>query len=152
MRLQNRQRKLKVDRAVIGRLVDRVLEGERANGDAFVEVVLLRDPPVAELNRRYRNREGPTDVLSFPTDPVGWPREEPRPLGTVVVSVDRACKQASERGLAVHDEILRLVTHGILHLLGYDDGDARGRERMRRRENRYLTPPTRGEVTGALDG
>ena len=52
MRLQNRQRKLKVDRAVIGRLVDRVLEGERASGDAFVEVVLLRDPPDAELNRR----------------------------------------------------------------------------------------------------
>jgi len=95
---------------------------------------------MADLNERYRDRRGPTDVLSFPAATEGWPPEEPPMLGSVVVSVDRAVVQAGERSLAVRDEIGRLVAHGLLHLLGYRDDTSSGRRRMRRREDRYLRP------------
>jgi len=97
---------------------------------------------MAELNARYRDRSGPTDVLSFPTDDEGWPAEEPPLLGMVIVSVDRAWDQATERGLAVEEETRRLVAHGALHLLGYGDTTSRERSRMRRREDHYLRPRT----------
>jgi rRNA maturation RNase YbeY len=142
VRLLNRQRRLKVDTPVIKELALRVLEGEGADPRCQVEVVLLRDTPMAQLNRRYRQRAGPTDVLSFPIDPDAWPPDEPPLLGTVVVSTDRAADQAAARGHAPADEIRRLVAHGLLHLLGYRDDAPRDRARMRRRENRYLSHPT----------
>jgi len=138
VRMQNRQRRLKVDRASLCRLLARVLDDEGVDRARMLEVALLRDARVAELNARYRGRCGPTDVLAFPVDARGWPREEPRPLGEVVVSVDRACAQAAERRIAAGDELARLLVHGLLHLLGYRDGAANERARMRRRENRHL--------------
>ena len=136
--IQNRQRSRSVDRRQLADLVERVLLGEGAPPERELTVVLLRDGPVAELNERYRQRRGPTDVLSFPSDPVGWPPEEARPLGEVIVSVDRASEQAAERGEPFERELGRLLVHGTLHLLGYRDDTRTARARMRRRENRYL--------------
>ncbi|MCK4303175.1 MAG: rRNA maturation RNase YbeY [Candidatus Eisenbacteria sp.] len=141
--LLNRQRKLKLESDALRSLVKWVLEGEGADPDCHVELVLLRDGPMAELNAQYRGRSGATDVLAFQTDPEGWPAEEAPLWGTVVVSVDRAVQQASERGLKTGAEIRRLVVHGLLHLAGYRDGTPAERARMRRRENRYLQPRTR---------
>ncbi|MCK4412171.1 MAG: rRNA maturation RNase YbeY [Candidatus Eisenbacteria sp.] len=139
--IQNRQRRRRIDRTRLARLVERVLTAEGMPADRGVTVVLLRDAPMARLNVRYRDREGPTDVLSFPSDPVGWPAEEPRPLGEVVVSIDRACEQAGRRDQALEAELARLVVHGVLHLLGYLDDTRAARARMRRQENRYLRGP-----------
>lgn len=139
VRLQNRQRRLKVDADRIRRLAGAVLTGEGAPESTQVEVVLLRDAPIAVLNATYRKRTGPTDVLSFPMDDSAWPPDEPPLLGTVVISVDRALAQATERRLAPHEEIERLLVHGLLHLLGHTHTAARERGRMRRRETHYLT-------------
>ncbi|MBM3318043.1 MAG: rRNA maturation RNase YbeY [Candidatus Eisenbacteria bacterium] len=145
--IRNRQRKWKVDAARLRRLIARVLAGEpggELGGEqAGVGLVLWRDEPVARLNARYRSRSGPTDVLSFPTDPEGWPPGEPRPLGEVVISVDRAAAQACERGLRLAAELDRLAVHGVLHLLGYDDDTPARRARMRRREDRHLRAASR---------
>ena len=76
----------------------------------------MTDPAIRELNRRYRNRDTPTDVLSFPlADEVC-----PDLLGDVVISVDTLRRQARQCKRSVADELLRLLIHGILHLLGYD--------------------------------
>jgi rRNA maturation RNase YbeY len=136
--IQNRQRRRKIDRPRLARLITRVLDGEGIPAERDVTLVLLRDGPVAELNARYRRREGPTDVLSFPSDPRGWPPGEPRPLGEVVISIDRACAQATERGATLGAELARLAVHGVLHLAGFRDDSAAARARMRRREDRYL--------------
>lgn len=144
--LVNRQRKLKVDSDAVRALVQKVLSGEVDDADSQVEIVFLRDAPMAELNRAYRDKVGPTDVLSFvvDTDTDGWPEQEMKMLGTVIVSVDRAAVQAAERDLLVNDEIQRLVAHGLLHLTGYDHADKAGAARMRRREDRYLKTATEG--------
>ncbi len=126
------------------RLVERVLEGEGAEPGAVVELVIVSDRRIAELNKRFLGRLGPTDVLAFPSDPRGWPPGEPRSLGEVVVSAERAVEQAEERGIAVEQEIERLVAHGVLHLLGYDDSTAAQRRRMRRLENKYMALASKG--------
>ena len=76
----------------------------------------MTDPAIRELNRRYRSRDTPTDVLSFPlADEVC-----PDLLGDVVISVETLRRQARQRKRSMADELLRLLIHGILHLLGYD--------------------------------
>ncbi len=75
-------------------------------------MVLGDDEMLAELNERYMNREGPTDVLAFDFG-------EEEFLGEVYVSVDRASEQAAEHGVSTDEEMRRLVLHGLLHLLGY---------------------------------
>lgn len=73
------------------------------------------DARLAELNREYLGRTGPTDVIAF--DLSG---KDAGLVGDVYISVDRAAAQAEEHGVPRKEELLRLEVHGILHLLGYD--------------------------------
>lgn len=95
--------------------------------DREVTIVLVDDPTIAEMNRRDRAVEGPTDVLSYPLhepDDAGFPTLPH--LGDVIVSLDTARGQARARGVETWHEVAELVAHGLLHLLGHDhqtDGD-----------------------------
>ena len=82
-----------------------------------LSILITSDREIKRLNRLYRNKDKPTDVLSFPMgeEVGGW-----RLLGDVVISLDTAKVQASEFGLNLEEEIKRLLIHGIVHLLGYD--------------------------------
>lgn len=78
---------------------------------------LTDDKTIRELNRAYREKDKPTDVLSFPISEEvgGW-----TVLGDIVISVDTAKRQAEYIGHSLEEEIKRLLVHGFLHLLGYD--------------------------------
>jgi len=91
-----------------------VAAAARAAGDGDYELALrlVGDAAIRELNRTYRRKDKPTDVLAFP--------QRAPLLGDVVISVDTARKQA-RRGL--HAELLHLASHGLCHLLGYDHRD-----------------------------
>lgn len=102
---------------------------------AVVEVTVADDALLAELNRKYRRREGPTDVLAFP---IGRDPAEPEEIwlwGEVYVSVDRAREQAERRGAALDEELAALVAHGLLHLAGYGDDSDEARAEMERAAN-----------------
>ena len=102
-----------------------------------VTVVLVRDPRIQALNRKWRGRNQPTDVLAFPLKEPEGPGS--RYLGDVVISVDRAQVQAREQGHSLYRELLLLLIHGILHLLGYDhEVSAQEARRMRQQERRLL--------------
>jgi probable rRNA maturation factor len=107
-------------------------------------VVFARDPVVRELNASYRDVDRATDVLAFAMRDVaspsvgGDPDELERVLGDVIISVDRAVVQARRYRKTPEREILKLVAHGVLHLLGYDHESSRERTGMRNLENRYL--------------
>jgi len=79
------------------------------------EVIFVGDKKIAELNGQYRQVNAPTDVLSFETPAA----ERGTLLGSVVVSLETAQKQAQEAGIALLDEVKTLTGHGLLHLLGY---------------------------------
>ncbi len=116
--------------------VRRVLtRAARAAGSTASEVSVLfcADGRMRGLNRRYRGKDRPTDVLAFPagTAAGGF-------LGDIVISVPYASREARRRGQPRSREIDRLLVHGFLHLMGYDhetdDGEMEALEsRLRRR-------------------
>ena len=76
---------------------------------------------VRRLNRDYRHKDKPTNVLSFPAvDAAGQPDDEPRWLGDVVLAAEVVRAEAEEAGIAAKHHFQHLVVHGLLHLMGYD--------------------------------
>ena len=85
-----------------------------------LSILFTDDKGIAELNRRYLGKEGPTNVLAFPMSP-GPPSDvSTGMLGDIVISVERAAREAEQWGGSHEDCIYRLLIHGILHLLDYD--------------------------------
>jgi rRNA maturation RNase YbeY len=119
-----------INRAWLRRTAEAVLSAARADG-AELSLVLVSDRRMRALNRRYRKKDRPTDVLSFPLHEK-WGQKwgqatflrksslSPFLLGDVVISVPTARRQAAEFGHGLREELLRLLVHGVLHLLGYD--------------------------------
>ncbi len=125
------------DRALLLRRARRLLR-ELGLARSELSLVLLDDPAMAELNRRYRSREGPTDVLSFSLLEGRYPEFRGRLLGDVVIGIDTAARHAADRGASLDDELLRLLVHGVLHLLGHDHEEPAEARRMRAAERRLL--------------
>ena len=101
-----------------------VLELHNLEQSNEMVVVISDDAAMRELNRRFRGVDTPTDVLSFANDNRGpyaaLIANYLQDLGDIVISLDRAQKQADDVGAALIEEMQLLVVHGTLHLLGYD--------------------------------
>jgi probable rRNA maturation factor len=103
---------------------------------AEVGVLVCDDATIRTLNRHFRDKDRPTDVLSFPANfaqPDGPPY-----LGDVAISLETAARQAAERGVTVDRELRVLLLHGIVHLCGFDhesdEGEMGALEARLRRE------------------
>ena len=95
---------------------------------------------MANLNERYRQKEGSTDVLSFPCDdPCAAGGDEPITIGDVIIAPAVAAVQASELGTTIEAELNLLLTHGIMHLLGYEHEDDEQAAVMQERERVLLS-------------
>jgi probable rRNA maturation factor len=88
--------------------------------DGELSILIVDDPQIAELNRQYLHREGPTNVIAFPMREGDFPQITPDLLGDVVISVDTAEREAVSAGTSLEERFLELLIHGILHLFGYD--------------------------------
>ncbi len=105
---------------------------------AELSVVFVGSDKMRRLNAEYRGVDRPTDVLSFPMLEGGG-ANHPGLLGDIVICVPKAAAQAKERSISVHEEVMRLLVHGLLHLLGYDHEKSSDQERkMKRRERELL--------------
>jgi probable rRNA maturation factor len=105
---------------------------------AELSIALVDDAEIEHLNRTYRNKGRPTDVLSFSLVEGDHADHRGGMLGDVVISVETAARQAAERHRSLDETLTRLMIHGVLHLIGHDheeDGDAR---RMAAEERRLL--------------
>ena len=138
------------------KLAEAVLAEEGVRGDAELSMLFVDEPAMADLNKRFLRREGPTDVLAFPIDeePVeggrspdsggtgpgftGEPDDLPTLLGDVVICPAVAFRNASKREGNYDDEVALLVVHGVLHLLGMDHDDETDAEVMQQREQQLL--------------
>ena len=104
-----------------------VMDRMRVHPQAELCVTAVDPETIAELNAKWMEKEGPTDVLAFPMDELrpGHVNEEPEEgvLGDLVLCPSVAEEQAETAGHAVQDELDLLTVHGILHLLGYDHGE-----------------------------
>ncbi len=101
-----------------------------------LSLVLVGNQKIQEFNARYRNKNEPTDVLSFPSGerlPTGV-----RLLGDVLISVEQAEVQAKRRRKSLDEEMESLLIHGILHLLGYDHERSKKEATIMRRMERKI--------------
>ena len=135
VQLANQQNLAPLDDARFRTLCERLMAEHGV--DAALSVVFVDNAAMQDLNRRFRSEDEVTDVLAFPLDDESDP-DEARLLGEVVVSVEKAIEEASQRGGPVASEIALYVAHGLLHLLGYDDHDPDETVRMRDAEARAL--------------
>ena len=116
--------------------------------NAELSIVLTGDKQIRKLNKIYRKKDRPTDVLAFAMNEGEFGSIShaglPRLLGDVIVSVETAARQASEREVVLLEEVTMLIAHGILHLLGWDhDTDAKDRA-MRKETARLCAAASRG--------
>jgi probable rRNA maturation factor len=107
------------------------------NEPASLSLTLIGDDAMRTLNRDYRGKDAPTDVLSFPLDGATPSANQERLLGDVVISVDTARRQAKAYDAPLQRELYRLLIHGLLHLRGHDHLRA-GERRVMEREERRL--------------
>ncbi|HYD48299.1 MAG TPA: rRNA maturation RNase YbeY [Terriglobales bacterium] len=116
------------------RRILRILEEEQAE----LSVSLVDDEEIHRLNRDYRFKDKPTDVLAFALrEGIQAPGTE-RVLGDVVISLDTAARQAYKRKRMLAAEVRTLLIHGILHLLGYDHERSPSEARRMKRKERAL--------------
>ena len=102
-----------------------------------VELIITNNSDIQEYNREYREVDKATDVLSFPLENIPY-----MPLGTIIISIDKAKEVATNLKHSVEDEITLLFIHGLLHLLGYDHEVDNGEMRKVEREliNQFKLP------------
>ena len=129
------QRKWRINDSPFRRFLQNVWTGLHAGRKtptaAELTVVFLNNKQMQTYNRKYRKKNYPTDVLSFPVNEVV---DGERYLGDLLISVPKAASQAVEKGHSLSRELRILLLHGILHLLGYDHETDNGQmERLERR-------------------
>jgi probable rRNA maturation factor len=134
-----------VDSEIILAVARHALDEMGVNPLAELSILLVDVEYMAELNHRWMDVEGPTDVLAFPMDegtidhgPGEGPGAEPALLGDVVLCPEVAEKQAATAGHTVSQELALLTVHGTLHLLGYDHAEPEEKTEMFGLQSRLL--------------
>ena len=125
-----------VSRARVKETAIAALKAERVR-DAMLSITFVGRVAMSKLNGRYLRHRGPTDVISFG---LGRPTKRGAVIGDIYICPDVARDNAKSQGVPISEEILRLVVHGTLHVLGHDHptGASRTASPMWRRQERIL--------------
>ncbi len=130
----NNETEYPIDETEFAALGRHVLDQMHVHPQAELSILFVDVPAMTELHVRWMDEPGPTDVMSFPMDELRPGTEDaPSPegiLGDIVVCPEVATAQAAQAGHSPSEEMLLLVTHGILHLLGFDHAEPEEREEM----------------------
>ena len=145
VQIDYQHRKAELDTLPIEGLAIFVLNHEGKPFNTEVSISFVTDDAIAELNKRYRGKDGPTDVLSFECDgpdedlsAMFGVEEAVVTLGDVVIAPDVAIRQTKEFGTTFEEEISLLLVHGLLHLCGYDHVEDDEAEKMESLESEIL--------------
>ena len=98
--------------------------------DSVMSIIIVDNEKIHEINKQYRNIDRPTDVISFALEEDETIDEPFKTLGDIYISIDKVYEQAKEYNHSVKRELFFLVTHGFLHLLGYDHMSKEDEEEM----------------------
>lgn len=133
--VRNLNKRFRISEHCIKKIVKDILRILKRSPVAELEVIFLSDAAIRPINKKFKNRNTATDVLSFKLDA----------LGEVIISSDTALKNSRVFGTYFEKEIVLYVIHGILHLLGYEDGTFLQKKRMSQKENSILEKLCRKE-------
>lgn len=138
---------VELDSAWMQQVIEKVLTVENLPPNVEISLLITGQERIQELNRTYRGKDQPTDVLSFS---MAEQKEEPEPvafigppdglihLGEVIISYPQAKLQAAEAGHSNAREMAALIVHGVLHILGYDHEKADMEPAMKAKEKQIL--------------
>lgn len=110
----------------------------RSKASPSVAVALIDDRAMRKLNRSFRGKDKPTNVLSFPAGETPDGKRAKHPLGDVAIALGTVKREAKAQGKSVADHLTHLMVHAILHLLGYDHESDPEAERMETLERKAL--------------
>jgi len=117
--IEDRQKKINVDLRRIRRLLSMIMKYLDCK-DKEISLLFVDNNEIREINKRYLNRDYPTNVMTFSLTEGEFGNINPAVLGDIVISVERALKDAEEAGIELNDELEFLMIHGMLHLLNYN--------------------------------
>ena len=106
--------------------------------DAELSILIVDDQQIAQFNRDYLNRQGPTNVIAFPMRAGRFSEITPNLLGDVVISAETAHREGQNAGLSMQDRFDQLLIHGILHLCGYDHENTKTEARRMEKKTEEL--------------
>lgn len=140
------RRAIRAPAALCRRAAEAALAGgsSQGRGPRTVAFLLTGDTEIRRLNRQYRGKNKPTNVLSFPMTPEHGPaapetsRAAPLHLGDVALALETVRREAKEQGKTVRSHMSHLAVHGVLHLIGHDHQDDAEAEAMEALERRIL--------------
>jgi len=134
----NENEKFNFEEEKISDFIKNVLNNEyKSEKDIYVSILVTDNEEIQVINREYRDKDMPTDVISFAyneTENEGFYDV----LGDIIISYDKVIEQAEEYGHSVEREFYYVLIHGILHLLGYDHIDEEDKKEMREKEEEIL--------------
>lgn len=140
--MRNQQNKVKIKpewEDYLIKVAEIGLEQESIPARAEISLLFVDDEEIRKLNKNYRSVNQATDVLSFPLlDSLDELTGEEILLGDIVISLETAVRQKEEYGHSLEREIAYLMTHGLLHLLGYDHLNDTDKSLMREKEEMIL--------------
>jgi probable rRNA maturation factor len=109
-----------------------------STGRVELAIVFSDDSAIRALNRQWRGKNAPTNVLSFPAASRGEQRSSAPYIGDIVIAYETIAREAAAEGKAFDHHLAHLAVHGFLHLLGYDHDDVRNAIKMEQLERRIL--------------
>ncbi|MCX5774112.1 MAG: rRNA maturation RNase YbeY [Fusobacteria bacterium] len=123
----------------IQNICSRVVEGElEVTSDIYISMLVTNNSEIQEINREYRGKDLPTDVISFAYHDSEYEGESPLDvLGDIIISVEKVREQAESFGHGFERELYYLLIHGLLHLCGYDHIIENEKKFMREKEEEY---------------
>lgn len=137
--------KMPDEEMLIKTVVKKVLEEEKIIKDLEIYITLTNNKEIHKVNLEQRKVDNPTDVLSFPMferEEIPYLKENANGnidiLGDIIISIEKVKEQANEYGHSFERELAYLITHGMLHLLGYDHMIEEEKAQMRKREEEIL--------------
>lgn len=109
-------------------------------GNVIFNIIIIDNPTIHKINKEYRDKDAPTDVISFALedDKTVIEPDEVRILGDIYISIDKVHEQALEYGHSFKRELSFLAVHGLLHLLGYDHMEKSDEEVMFKKQEEVL--------------
>jgi len=135
IQIANHQKLAPIDRKALRAIATALL---RQHGKPpHLSICYVDDAAIRQLNARHLGRDATTDVLAFPLDDGPTPEDDP-PIGEIIVSVETAVTEATQRGIPIEAEIALYTIHGLLHLLGYDDHEPDDTKAMRQAERQAM--------------
>ena len=129
---------------LLEKLLDYAREKEEIENDAELSITIVDNETIQEINKQYRDKDQPTDVISFALEEHGEEEIEirgdnlPRHLGDIIISIEKVNEQANEYGHSFNRELCFLAVHGFLHLLGYDHMTTEEEKEMMERQDHLL--------------